>query len=137
MPIVHVNLKKGTSTEYRSAVAQAIKDALLGVLELPDDDYNQVTFEHEPENMIYDPNFWGLPRSEKMIFVSMSFNERSPELKARLFETVADNLVAAVGLRREDVMMRIVEVARENWWAHGRTVNAETGFDSRMANTPT
>lgn len=137
MPIVHVHLMKGSSPDYRRAVAGAIKAALNGVLELPDDDYNQITFEHEPENMIYDPNFFGLPRSEKMIFVSMSFNQRSPELKQRLFETIARNLVEAVDLRIEDVMMNIVEVARENWWAHGRTVNPETGFDSRMVNAPT
>ncbi len=136
MPLVHVHLKKGTSREYRASVAGAIKRALNGVFELPDDDYNQVTFEHEPENMIYDPNFFGLPRSERMIFVSMSFNHRSPELKKKLFEAVAQNLVEAVGLRIEDVMMNIVEVARENWWAHGRTVSPETGFDSRMANVP-
>jgi phenylpyruvate tautomerase PptA (4-oxalocrotonate tautomerase family) len=137
MPIVHVHLKKGTSPEYRGSIAAAIKDALLGVLELPDDDYNQITFEHEPENMIYDPNFFGLPRSEKMIFVSMSFNQRSPQLKQKLFETVANNIVGAVGIGIEDVMMNIVEIARENWWAHGRTVNPETGFDSRMVNAPT
>lgn len=137
MPIVHVHLKKGTSADYRAAIAGGIKDALLDVLELPADDYNQITFEHEPENMIYDPNYFGLPRSDKMIFVSMSFNHRSPELKARLFETVANNIVAAVGIGIEDVMMNIVETARENWWAQGRTVNPETGFDSRMVNAPT
>jgi phenylpyruvate tautomerase PptA (4-oxalocrotonate tautomerase family) len=137
MPLIHVHLKKGTSPEYRAAVAGAIKRALIGVLGLPDDDYNQVTYEHEPENMIYDPNFFGLARSDRMILVSMEFNHRSPELKAKLFETVADNVVEAVGLRREDVMMNIIEVARENWWAHGRSINPETGFDSRMVGAPT
>ncbi|WP_205651107.1 tautomerase family protein [Tsuneonella mangrovi] len=104
---------------------------------LPEDDYNQITFEHEPENMIYDPNFFGLPRSERMVFISMSFNHRSAELKAQLFDQVARNVVEEADLRIEDVMMNIIETARENWWAHGRTINPETGFDSRMVDAPT
>lgn len=136
MPIIHVHLKKGTTKAFRAALSGAISEALLGTLELPADDYNQVTFEHEPENMLYDANFWGVPRSEKMIFISMSFNHRSAELKARLFENVATKVVRATGTRIEDIMMNIVEIASENWWAYGRAVNAETGFDARMVNTP-
>ncbi len=137
MPIVHVHLKKGTSTAHRLNIAKGIKRALREVLMLPEDDYNQITFEHEPENMIYDPNFFGLPRSERMVFISMSFNHRSAELKAQLFDQVARNVVEEADLRIEDVMMNIIETARENWWAHGRTINPETGFDSRMVDAPT
>ncbi len=136
MPLISVYLKKGTSPEFRRSLAGAIKKAFIGVLKLPDDDYNQVTFELDPENMIYDPNFFGEVRSEKMILISMSFNHRSAELKAELFETVAKNIVEAVGIRIQDVMMTVVETARENWWAYGRTVNQETGFDSRMVDAP-
>ena len=133
MPIIHVNLNKGSSSEYRRGVADAIKQSMIDVLGLPDDDYNQITHEHDPENMIYDPNFFGVPRSEKMLLISMSFNIRPPEQKKRLFETVARNTVEMTGTRIEDIMMMILETPAENWWAFARTVNPETGFDSRMS----
>ncbi len=132
MPIIHVHLKKGTTPAYRRALAGAIKSSVIKVLGLPDDDYNQVTYEHDPENMIFDPNFFGIPRSDRMVFVGMSFNTRPAEQKQRLFQEIARNVVAAVDLRIEDLMMNIQETPAENWWAYARTTNPETGFDSRM-----
>ena len=133
MPLIHVYLKKGTTKEYKQAIGDGIRQAMIDVLGLLDDDYNQVTLELEPEDMRYDPNYFGVPRSEKCIFVSIAFNAgRTPEMKTRLFETVAANLVKNPGMRIEDVMMVIMEVARENWWAYARTVDPVTGFDSRM-----
>jgi len=32
----------------------------------------------------------------------------------------------------EDVAFRIVETARENWWAAGRVIAPATGYDERM-----
>ena len=32
----------------------------------------------------------------------------------------------------EDILMTIIETARENWWAAGRVVNPATGYDERM-----
>jgi hypothetical protein len=32
----------------------------------------------------------------------------------------------------EDVAFRIVETARENWWAAGRVIDPTTGYDERM-----
>ena len=132
MPIIHVHLKKGSSSKYRRDVAGAIKRSMIDVLGLPDDDYNQITYEHDPENMIYNSNFFGVPRSEKMLLISMSFNTRPPEQKKRLFEIVANNIVKMTGTRIEDIMMMIIETPAENWWAFARTVNPETGLDSRM-----
>jgi len=67
------------------------------------------------------------------VIIRMTFNHRPPAQKAALFETVADRLVTTVGMRREDVLMTILETAAENWWATGRTIDPETGFDTRMS----
>ena len=134
MPLIHVYLKKGVTREYKRAISDGIYRAMIDVLHLPDDDYNQVTFEMDPEDMRYDPNYFGVHRSEKVVFISITFNNgRAPETKTQLFETIAANLVKSPGMRIEDVMMYILEAARENWWAYARTINPETGLDSRMA----
>ena len=51
-------------------------------------------------------------------------NERPVEQKQALYRLIIDNLTRAPGIRVE------VEVARENWWAYARQVNA-AGVDDR------
>jgi len=132
MPIIYVSLRKGTPVAYRKAIAQGIQRAMISTLRIPDDDYFQVTHELEPENMIYDRNFFGVARGDNAVFVQLFFNHRPADLKKALFAAIADNLVRDPGLKREDIFMSIVETAFENWWAQGRAVNPETGTDSRM-----
>jgi len=44
--------------------------------------------------------------------------------------TLRCNLTRAPGIRVEDIFIGVVEVARENWWAYARQVNA-AGVDDR------
>ena len=132
MPLIYVAVREGNTPEQKKRIAGAIHAAMIDVLGLPEDDYNQVFLESSVENMVFDPNYFGLARSPKAIFIQMFFNHRPAEMKSRLFETIADNLVRDAGMRREDVLQTICETAIENWWALGRTIDPETGLDSRM-----
>lgn len=136
MPLIYVTLKKGKSVEYRNAIHAGIQAALIEVFKLPDDDYAGVTLQVDPDEMYYDRNFFGLPRSEDLIFIDMSWNRRTPEIKKTLFEKIADNLEASPGLKRADVLLTVKETPSENWWVHGRTINPDTGLDSRIKNVP-
>lgn len=136
MPITYLSLKKGKPAEYRDAVHASIKRALVDTFALPDDDYSGVTLQLDTADMYFDPNFFGLPRSDDTIFIHMSWNRRTPELKTKLFETIADNLETSPGLNRADLMIVVTETAPENWWVHGRTTNQDTGLDTRITNPP-
>jgi 4-oxalocrotonate tautomerase len=132
MPLIQVWLRKGTTQEHRKSIADGIHRAMVDVLGIPEDDYFQVTHELDSEDMLFDPNYFGLPRSERFIMVRLSFNARPAAMKQKLFETIAENLVKDPGLDRADMGMSIVETTFENWWAHGRLVDPDTGTDSRM-----
>ena len=132
MPLIEVWLREGKPAMYRKAIADGIHRAMIDVLKIPEDDYFQVTYEMSPENIIYDPNYFGVARSEDMVLIRLAFNARPAAVKQRLFETIADNLVKAPGFRREDIGMSIVETAFENWWAYARAVDPQTGTDARM-----
>lgn len=106
MPLIQAYLKRGVTSECKQQISDGIYRAMIDVLGLPDDDYNQVTFEMDPEDMRYDPNYFGVHRSEKVVFISITFNGgRTAETKTQLFETIAANLVKSPGMRIEDVMM--------------------------------
>ena len=133
MPIINVSLRKGTTVEYRRGIADSIHRAMHETLQTPEDDYFQITHELDPENLIFDPNYFGVARSEKFVIVQLFFNARLAVVKERLMQKIADNLVASPGLRAEDIMINIAEVAPETWWLAGREIDPATGTDARMS----
>ena len=48
--------------------------------------------------------------------IQITWNEgRTTAQKQALYKTITDGLHATVGLRREDVLINLVEVKKENW----------------------
>lgn len=132
MPMVYIQMHEGKSAEYKKQVSEGIHTAMMDVLGVPEDTWDQIFNEHTPGNMVYDPNYFDVPRGPDMLFIHFFFNTRPKEMKERFFEAVADEVTKRSGLRRQDLLMAITEVPSENWWAYGRKVNPETGFDTRM-----
>jgi phenylpyruvate tautomerase PptA (4-oxalocrotonate tautomerase family) len=130
MPLTTISLRTGTSPEYRRAIADGIHQAMIDALGIPADDRFVLVLEHAPENMIQDPVFFGVERSERSVFIQIMVNQRPVEQKQALYRLIIDNLTRAPGIRMEDIFIGVVEVARENWWAYARQVNA-TGVDDR------
>ena len=120
MPLVTIHLREGKPPEYRRAIADGVHLAMMHALEIPLDDRFQLVVEHPPENMIHDRVFFGTERSDDSVFVQIVLNHRDPGQKHRMYELIAANLAGSPGIRREDVFIGVVEVARENWWAYAR-----------------
>ncbi|MCO5969589.1 tautomerase family protein [Actinoallomurus soli] len=137
MPLINVYLRQGTTPEHRRNVSTALHKAMVDVLKIPDDDQFHVFHEVTPDNFHMQPVVFGLPRSERTMLIQLSFNQRTAEQKNELFRAIVDDLRLLAGVPEEDVMMMVLETARENWWAAGRVVNPETGYDARMTGVPT
>jgi phenylpyruvate tautomerase PptA (4-oxalocrotonate tautomerase family) len=133
MPFVEIYLRKGKNQQYRKAVSEAIHTAMREVFQIPEDDFFHVVHDLEAGDILQAPTFFGIERSADSVLVRMTFNHRPAAQKNALCAAVADRVVAAVGVRREDVLLTILETAAENWWAQGRTIDPETGFDTRMS----
>lgn len=132
MPLVNISLRKGTTAAHRRAIADGIHQAMMDAMKIPTDDRFQLVHEFAPENMIQDRTFFGIERSEKSVFIQIVVNHRDVSEKMKAYELIVDNLGKDPGLRKEDIFIGIVEVARENWWAFARYVNAD-GIDGRVA----
>jgi phenylpyruvate tautomerase PptA (4-oxalocrotonate tautomerase family) len=115
MPLVRVSLVKGKTPEYRRKVGDAIHRALVDTIDVPPLDRFQLITEHEAGDLVYDPGYLGIARTNDIVIVQITLSAgRTLEKKRALFRRVADNL-AALGLRREDAWVNLVEVAKENW----------------------
>ncbi|MFI0960710.1 tautomerase family protein [Streptomyces sp. NPDC021080] len=132
MPLINVYLRQGTTPEYRRDVSSALHKAMVDVLKIPQDDQFHVFHEVTPDNFVIQPVVFGLPRGERAMFIQLSFNQRTAEQKKELFRAIVDNLRRFAGVPEEDVMIVVFETARENWWAAGRVIDPDTGYDARM-----
>jgi 4-oxalocrotonate tautomerase len=116
MPLVRISLRQGTSAEYRKALSDGVHRAMIEALAIPPDDRFQVITEHLPEALIYDPQYLGVHRSDRVVFVqiTMSFG-RKPQQKRKLYKRMAEILAQAPGLPPADLLINLVETSWENW----------------------
>jgi 4-oxalocrotonate tautomerase len=116
MPLARIDLPAGKPAAYRRAVADIVYEAMIATLNAPKDDRFQVISEHTPDTMIIDPTYLGIERSADALIIQLILNEgRTMEVKKAFYKAVADGLHERVGLRREDVVITLVEVRKENW----------------------
>ena len=116
MPFVRIWLREGTAAEYRRAIADGVHQAMIDALAIPPADRFQVITECRPEGLIYDATYLNVKRSDKVVLVQITLSfGRKPGQKRALFKKIADILAASPGLRREDLIVNLVEVNWENW----------------------
>jgi phenylpyruvate tautomerase PptA (4-oxalocrotonate tautomerase family) len=116
MPLVRITLARGKDAAARRAIADGVHAALVATAGVPADDRFQVIEQVEPEDLIFDPSYLGVRREGPVVFVQITLNAgRTLEVKRALYARIADELHARAGLRREDVLVNLLEVARENW----------------------
>ena len=116
MPLVRVDLVQGKSADYRKAIGEVIYDAMIKTINVPKDDRFQVITEHPADGLVFDPTYLGIHRTADCIFIQVTLNEgRTVEMKRAFYKAIADGLHDRLKLRREDVVINLVEVKKENW----------------------
>lgn len=117
MPLVRIHVPRGKSAEYRRAISDVVYDTTLTVLNVPKDNRFHVISEHSSTDLVIDPTYYQIQRSENAIIIQITLNEgrATLELKKTYYRALADGLHERLGLRREDVFINLVEVKKENW----------------------
>jgi phenylpyruvate tautomerase PptA (4-oxalocrotonate tautomerase family) len=116
MPLVRISLREGKPADHRRAIGDSVHRAMVEAIAVPPLDRFQVITEHLADGLVYDPSYLGIARTDDVVFIQITLNAgRSVEQKKALYARIADLLAESPGLRREDVLVSLVEVARENW----------------------
>ena len=116
MPLARIDLIQGKSAIFRHTLSDVVYQAMLSTLKVPANDRFQVITEHPPENFIFDPTYLNISRTADCIFIQVTLNEgRTMEVKRAFYKTIADGLHERLGVRREDVLINLVEVTKGNW----------------------
>jgi 4-oxalocrotonate tautomerase len=116
MPLVQIFLREGTSPEYRKALRDGVHRAMVEAIAVPADDHFQVITEHSASDLIYDPQYLGVQRSDRIVFVQITLSfGRKPQQKRKLFKRMSEILAESPGLPPQDLLITLVETAWENW----------------------
>jgi phenylpyruvate tautomerase PptA (4-oxalocrotonate tautomerase family) len=116
MPLTRIALRAGKPVEYRKALTESIQRSLVDTFNVPKDDIFMLITEHEAGNFVYDNQYLNVERSDDLVMIQITLNNtRTLEMKKALYKRMADELAESPGLRREDVLINLVEVLKENW----------------------
>jgi 4-oxalocrotonate tautomerase len=115
MPLVRISLRAGKSTQYRQAVADEVHRAMVEAASVPELDRFQVLTEHGAADLIYDPTYLGVKRTDDIVMIQITLNQRTQAVKVALYKAIAERLANNPGVRPGDVLISLVPVAPEDW----------------------
>ena len=96
-------------------MADEVHRALVEAASVPELDRFQVLTEHAPADLIYDPTYLGVNRTDDIVMIQITLNQRSQQVKLAIYKTIAARLAKNPGMRPEDVLISLVGVAPEDW----------------------
>ena len=116
MPLVRISLREGKTEGYRKALGDGVYRALVEAMDAPAQDRFQVITEHPASGLVYDPSYLGVQRTDHIVMVQITLSTgRKLAQKRKLFRRMAEILAENPGLKPQDLMISLVEVAWENW----------------------
>lgn len=116
MPLITVTVRKPKSSEFKSAVLDAIHSALV-TSGVPDTDKFQRVLELDADDFRYDSHYPDLSsaRTDDFVLIEILWSAgRSVKVKKKLLEDLMQKLTLA-GLDPENVMVCFKETTWENW----------------------
>jgi 4-oxalocrotonate tautomerase len=116
VPLVRISLMQGKSKEFRAALGEAVHRAMVETMNVPALDRFQVITEHAKGDLVYDPSYLDIARTDGVVLIQITLNTgRTVDQKRALYRRIAESLAENPGVRKEDVFVSLVEVAKENW----------------------
>jgi len=116
MPLVRIAVMEGKTPAQRAAIGDAVHRAMVETINVPAKDRFQVITEHRAGDLVYDPSYLDVPRTDGLVCVQVTLNlGRTLEMKKAFYARAAALIHEAAGTRPEDVLISLVEVPKENW----------------------
>ena len=116
MPLARIALRVGTVEAQQRAIADAVHQALVDTIGIPPADRFQLITEHTAAQFIYDPSYLDIARTDGLVMLQIAISHgRTADQKRALYRRIVELLTEHAGVRAEDVLINLVEVAKENW----------------------
>lgn len=117
MPLARISVSQETTEENLHAISETVYESMVKVANVPANDKFQILSRHAKGELVYpEQGFLGVTYSDNIVFIQITWNEgRTTEVKKAFYRAIAEGIHSKTGLRKEDVIINLVEVKRENW----------------------
>jgi len=116
MPLVRIAVHNSRSAAQVKAISESVYTSMIETINVPKDDNFQIITKHDSTELIFDPGYLGVQRSEGFINIQIFLNQgRTVEMKKALYKAIAEKIHASAGVRQEDIFIGLVEVVKESW----------------------
>jgi phenylpyruvate tautomerase PptA (4-oxalocrotonate tautomerase family) len=116
VPLVRISLLEDRPKAEHQKIGDIIHRAMVETINVPPLDRFQLITEHTKSDFIFDPQYLNVARTDGLIMIQITLNSgRTTEMKKALYRRIAEHLHQELQVRKEDVLISLVEVAKENW----------------------
>jgi phenylpyruvate tautomerase PptA (4-oxalocrotonate tautomerase family) len=126
MPLVTLTIRKGKSSAFKSAVLNAVHQALVAS-GVPEADRFHRVLELDQDDFRFDTNYPDLtsPRTDDFVLIEILLSVgRSVKIKKKILGDLIAHTSSNPGLNPENVMVVFKETSWENWsFAGGRQIH--------------
>ena len=116
MPLVRMDLSQTYNSEDSKTIGEIVYRAMEEEVSVPKNDKFQIITKHDTSEINIPESYLGIKYTDKIVIIQITLNGgRSTELKKKLYKRIAEDLNKDLDIRKEDVFISLVEVAKENW----------------------
>ena len=116
MPLVRIDVLEGRTDEDVDAISDAVHEALIECLGVPERDRFQIISLHRPGTLRFDRHYLDIERSDEFVLVHITLAAgRDNAQKQGFYHDLAELLADRCGLRAEDLAVVLLENERADW----------------------
>jgi len=116
MPFTQISLRKGKSPDFRRELMEQVYVAMRESITIPENDRFATITELEDGNFNNSGDYLGISRSDDIVYIQITLNSgRTTDKKKALYAEIAERLHAKLGIRKEDIVISLLEVLPEDW----------------------
>lgn len=116
MPFVRISVPSSLDDDALRHVSNAVHDSMVACFNVPPKDRFQVLSRHAAGELVCTPDYLDIAHTGPVAFVQITCNAgRSLEMKKELYRRIAASVAEGGVIRASDVIINLVEVAKENW----------------------
>ena len=116
MPLVRIDLRRGKSAAYKTAICEGIYRAMRETFNVPEEDRFMVVGEHDADGLVFSKTYMNIARSDDFVMVQLTVsNTRGRDQKKALYRRIVELLGEKPGIRKEDIFINLVQVTTEDW----------------------
>lgn len=115
MPLIKLDMIKGREKEEIKTILDITYNVMLDAFQAPKGDKYLIVNQHEDYEMEILDTGLGIERTDDVIVFTIVSRPRTKEQKTTFYKNLVNTLHEKVGIRKEDIMISLVENTDENW----------------------